>query len=220
MSKNIITETIREHVCKKINLLKESESFEKAALARLRRAAGKKPGEAPEVLDVTFVDLSECTRRYKGAPSKAAWVEWTEWAIHVSLTLFAIHYQGNTGSIEKVSKSCISFGTAAGRLVDPTRANEQAVKRRFDAAVTSRGIKEFSHHARGLVKLMKASAIPMDYPEFAKQLYCYQNPDQRTRVVMDWGRDFWSVVADGQSQENKSDKSQRKNETEGANHEQ
>jgi CRISPR system Cascade subunit CasB len=197
MNKTDEAKEVERIVFKKIRWLSVPGSQQRAALAKLRRGVGKELGEIPAVWDITLAELPESLISWDGAATPA------EQAIHVSLTLFALHQQGKS---ETVSRSNISFGTAVRRLVAPDKSNEQAIKRRFDAAATAREFSEFSHHARGLIQLMKASNTFLDYPKFAKDLYWLQDPEQRTKVMLRWGQDFWTPESAVQDQEKEQEK--------------
>jgi CRISPR system Cascade subunit CasB len=199
MSKTDEAKEVERIVFKKIGWLSVPGSQQRAALAKLRRGIGKEPGEIPEVWDITLAELPESLTSWDGVVTQA------EQAIHVSLTLFALHQQGKG---EVVSRSNISFGAAVRRLVTPDKSNEQAIKRRFDAAVTATEFSEFSHHARGLIQLMKASNTFLDYPTFAKDIYWLQNPEQRTKVMLRWGQDFWAPESMARDQEKRQEDSQ------------
>ena len=73
--------------------------------------------------------------------------------------------------------------------------NEEAVKRRFNAVITSSDVIELTYHVRGLVQLMRSSepVIGFDYPQFAKDLYNYQFPDGKRNVILRWGQDFYRI---------------------------
>ena len=168
----------------KVSQLSRSGSQQTATLAKLRRCLGKPPGASPEAWELTLSDLPESLVGYDGEPSYA------EWAIHLALTLFALHQQGKPDSI---SVSGISFGKAVRHLVAPDGSNENGVKRRFDAVLTAKGINEFAHHARGLIQLMKANDVRMDYPSFARDVFYYQFSDSQDRVRLRWGEDYYQV---------------------------
>lgn len=186
---------LEEYVAKKIHWLTSSlpnsSSQHRAALAKLRRGVGYEPGELPEVWEVTLSDLPEELLR------KDREVSYEESAIHVALTLFALHQQGKS---EPVSRKNISFGSAARRLVASDKSNEQTIKRRFDAVLTSRDFVELSRHARSLIQIAKANDVFLDYPRFAKDLYWYQNPELKKKIMLQWGRDFWILKKDTQNE--------------------
>jgi CRISPR system Cascade subunit CasB len=179
-------------VSKKVGWLSLSGAKQRAALAKLRRGIGREPGDTPEIWDIILAELPESLTGWDGTTTRA------EYAIHTSLTLFALHQQGKG---EPVSYPGISFGTAIRRLVSPDKGNEQAVKRRFDATVTARDFIEFAQHARGLVQLMKANDVLLDYSRFAKDLYWFQDTEQKTKVMLRWGQDFWAPVKSEQDEQ-------------------
>ena len=97
------------------------------------------------------------------------------------------------GMGEDEKKRAMSFGGAVAKLIRPDRSNEQAVTRRFNAVATALGFEELAYHARGLIQLLKAGDIPMDYPQFAQDLFYYQLPNGANRVRLKWGEDFYRV---------------------------
>ncbi|MDR3345102.1 MAG: type I-E CRISPR-associated protein Cse2/CasB [Oscillospiraceae bacterium] len=170
----------------------------KATFARLRRGLGKQPGELPELWEATLNGLPEelLSHSYDGAPS------YGENAVHTALTLFALHQQGKDRSMYQKD---MPFGKAVRRLAPDSNSDKFAgVKRRFDAAATAQSFTEAVQHLRGLVQLLKASDIPLDYPALASELWRFQFPAQQNRVRLGWGQDFWrgNNTEDIESEEN------------------
>jgi CRISPR system Cascade subunit CasB len=160
-------ELIAAYVNGRISTLDADTPWAKSALAKLRRGIGKDPGELPEIWEIIFGDLPLELHSSNGRATKA------EWAIHTSLTLYALHRQGKNISMNDASRTVAgkrmygkSLGGAARRLIKSDRSNEQSIKRRFDAIATAQNLTELAHHARGLVQLLKA-ADPYEY-------YCYK----------------------------------------------
>jgi CRISPR system Cascade subunit CasB len=189
---NRITSFIR----RKIHGLDTGTPWARASLARLRRGAGKPPGETPEAWDVTLGDLPEELFRRGKTPENEP--TYAEWAIHTALTLYALHKQGKSDSMnqerrEEKGKTVYgnSLGTALRQLVNPDKGNEPAIKKRFDTIATSKDLAELSYHAKGLIQLLRANDIPLDYPRFAADLYSYQFSDNRNGLRLRWGEDFW-----------------------------
>lgn len=157
----------------------------RAALANLRRGVGKVPGELPELWGIFLEDLDEGFLGKNGKPSKE------EWAIYISLTLFALHQQGKSEPMHKINQS---LGNAAAMLMTEQTDDERSrVMRRFGPVVTASDMNELSHHLRGLVQLFKANerAIPLDYVKLAGDIYDFQFDDSRKRVQLRWGQDFY-----------------------------
>lgn len=113
-----------------------------------------------------------------------------EKAVHLALTLYAAHQQGKGGV--SMNKSGPSLGAAVGAL-HAGYGSEQAVKRRFDQVATATGWTELTHHARGIIQLLKAKDIPLDYPLLAHDLYVFQLPEGAGRVRLRWGEDFYRI---------------------------
>jgi CRISPR system Cascade subunit CasB len=161
-----------------------NESAARATLANLRRGIGKAPGSKPEIWDITLNGLPEELLGRGGVPSRG------EWAVHTALTLYALHQQGKDLKKECVNRDGASLGAAVRGLVK-REEDELRIKRRFDAAATADSLEEFSHHLRGLIQLLKAGDISLDYPTLTKDLYWFQYPDARDSVRLRWGQEFY-----------------------------
>lgn len=74
-----------------------------------------------------------------------------EWAIYISLTMFALHQQGSSEAVHCEGRS---LGSAAADLMEEkTDENRERIMRRFGPVVTAKDMPELSHHIRGLVPL-------------------------------------------------------------------
>ena len=179
---------VSSYVARQVGILQLDTNARAANLAKLRRGVGKTLEESPETWSMVLSGMPE------GLLSKSADCRATEGekAAYTALTLFALHQQGES---RPVNSPGASFGNAIRSLVTPE--NEEGIKRRFDAVVTSTTIEELSYHARGLVQLMRASdrLIAMDYPRFAKDLYNFQFPDGRRNVILSWGQDYYRIAS-------------------------
>jgi CRISPR system Cascade subunit CasB len=145
------------------------------------------PGSMPELWDITMKDLPEVLVGKGDNPS------YGEWAVYTTLTLFALHQQGKDLKSQCMNQDGMSLGIAVRNLIQ-TSEDENRVKRRFDAAATSDSVEEFSHHLRGLIQLLKAENIPLDYPKLTEDLYRFQFPEARDNVRLQWGREFYSML--------------------------
>lgn len=165
-------------------LLKERETGNgKAALANLRRGIGKTPGELSELWGFIFRDMPEELLSKYGTPSPA------EWAIYIALTMFALHQQGTAESVHTEKNS---LGRAYGKLrKEQTAEEEERLLRRFNQVVTASDLPELSHYLRGIIQLLRADGIELDYAQLASDLYLYQSPQTRMRVQLKWGQDFY-----------------------------
>lgn len=176
-------------VNQRINSLSKitNESAAKASLARLRRGAGKVPGSMPEVYEETFPGMPEALAGTSPLPS------FGEWAIHIALTLFALHQQGKDLAKENMYQKGQGLGRAV-RLLIKKEEDENRIKRRFDQVLTANSPEEISHYLRGLVQLLRAAGIPLDYSALCKDLFFVQIPEARDGVRLAWGRDFYAAT--------------------------
>lgn len=152
-----------------------------AALARLRRGAGKEPGAVLDILEFTHhPDFVAAWRRDEPSPQ--------EKAAHVAMTLFAVHQQSRG---EKMHRRGRGLGTALRSLHqgDP-RSLPEPLARRFRMLGTADFFSELTYHLRGAVQLLRAGGAPLDYGLLADQLVRWQvhGPDQ---VQLKWGREFY-----------------------------
>ncbi len=182
-------------------LLKESP-WSRAMLAKLRRGIGKQPGDLPELFEILLADMPDELYGKGGKPS------YSEWAIYTALTLFALHQQGkdypmsNAGKVDEDKIVGNSLGTAVGYLVKQDREREISIKKRFDAAATANNFQEFAHHARGIIQLLRAADIALDYPRFAEDLFLYQFGEQRSNIRLRWGEHYYRVTRLNREKEN------------------
>jgi CRISPR system Cascade subunit CasB len=151
-----------------------------AMLAHLRHAVGKQPGSVPDVWPVTLAD--ELAGPDAGDGPTAG-----ETAAHIALTLYAIHQQSS-------SKPMHRRGYGLGRSISelrPSESDTDPVLRRFQAVGTADSLDELIHHTRGLVQLLRAAGIPLDYGLLADELFRWQQDGGASRVRLQWGRDFY-----------------------------
>lgn len=172
----------------------EQENAVKASLARLRRGIGRPPGSMPELWEMTLRGLPEDLLSRDGQPTRG------EWAVHTAMTLYALHQQGRELKKDSMHRDGIGLGTSVGSLVKKEDEDLPRVKRRFDAAVTSDSLTEFSHHLRGLIQLLRAEGIPLDYAQMTEDLYRFQFPESSDGVRLRWGQDFYRQVGKGSDQ--------------------
>ena len=158
---------------------------QKAALANLRRGVGHLPGEVPQLWGEFLLDLPEKMYGRNGQPSRE------EWAVYTALTLFALHQQGHELPTEPMHREDIRFGSAVGRLA--TDEDEmKRILRRLNAAATANSITALSHYLRGLIQLLRAEGIPLDYAALAGDIYHCQFPETAAQVRLAWGQDFYA----------------------------
>ena len=168
----------------------------RAALANLRRGIGHIPGDIPEVWGEFLLNMPEEFLGKDGEPSRA------EWAIYTALTLFALHQQGKNRATESMHCEGISLGSAAARLIE-NEDDRERVSRRFYPAATASDMIDMSQQLRGLVTLLRANSIALDYARLAADLYLFQNPDTADHIRLCWGEDFCKTNIKQQEQNEK-----------------
>lgn len=153
-------------------------------MAILRRAATAHPGTVPDV----WVDTIELVppNAYNGArdePSAA------ELAAHHAVTLFAMHRQGR---VKHAHAPGVAPGRAFARLARKRGESEgdKGVRRRFDAMVTAPTAEESARHLRGLVQLLRAEDLGLDYGLLAEDLADLWSVINQDRARLRWARQY------------------------------
>ncbi|MET9229147.1 type I-E CRISPR-associated protein Cse2/CasB [Lentzea sp. NPDC003310] len=178
--------TVGTVVHQRIQVLQEgvlaNRSAEVAALARLRRGAGKPAGSLHDILEHT---LSE-EFVHSGAGDEPTF---EENAAHIVLTLWAVHQQSQRTRMHQRGHG---LGRAVRRLhPDEPGPTLTPVVRRFQTLGTADSLGELVHHTRGMVQLLRAKAIPLDYALLADELVWWQRPRGAAGVRLRWGREFY-----------------------------
>ncbi|MFC9088227.1 type I-E CRISPR-associated protein Cse2/CasB [Nocardiopsis dassonvillei] len=153
-----------------------------ATLAKLRRGAGKSVEAVPELVGLTLDH-----RFYERFSVSDPRTEDAEAAAHEALTLYALHQQSKR---EKgMHRRGRDLGGAVRRLM-PSGDIDEPLRRRFVQAGSA------AHHAtrldrlRGIVQLLRAEDVPLDYGLLADQLYDARTRPGAERVRRAWGRGF------------------------------
>ncbi|GLW89752.1 type I-E CRISPR-associated protein Cse2/CasB [Actinokineospora globicatena] len=152
-----------------------------AALARLRRAAGKPTGTMFDILEHTHAE-----EFVVGRPGDEP--TYAENAAHTALTLYAVHQQSQRQGMHH-------YGWGLGRstralIPEGTPRIESPVVRRFATLGTADSYSELTHHLRGVVQLLRAQQVRLDYGRLALDLLLWQMPEHTSHVRLRWGRDF------------------------------
>lgn len=181
---------IKEDVARRLHRLQTMpEHPQKAALANLRRGLGHAPGDLPALWGLILQDLPEELESKTGIPTPA------EWSIYLAMTLYALHQQGRALPGDNMHKPGIPFGQAVRGLVKEGEAPEDSpILRRFNALATSASMAERAQHLRGIVQLLRAGGVPLDYVQLAEDLYWLQFPAYAPRVRLRWGQDYYRPI--------------------------
>ena len=167
--------------------------FWKGKLANLRHGVGKKPGELPELWGFIFDGVPE---ELFGHKSNGA--SYAEWAVYTALTLYALHQQGNT---VYVNEKGVSLGKAAANLVKNEEGSEERIAKRLHLVATSTSQNDLAYYLRGVVQLLKAEPIPLDYARLAKEIYSMNFEESSKNIVLSWGREFYGALYERKGKE-------------------
>lgn len=161
-----------------------------AALARLRRGAGRDAGQLPDLWHL--VDTGPLHEPPDGARAlNESELLRAEDAMHVALTLWALHQQSrSTGMHQADSRdNRRGLGAAVRRMMKPGEI-EEPLRKRLVRAGTAADLTTLSQRLRDIVVLLRREDIALDYALLAGQLYTWQRPGGADTVRREWGRSF------------------------------
>jgi CRISPR system Cascade subunit CasB len=170
------------------HLLAGQSAFARAGRAQLRSALGKEVGAVPAIWQFT-VDGDPSTRD-DTEPTRG------EVAVHTALTLWALHQGSHPDSMHVISESGrrLSIAAAVRTLTDADGSDRDRHDTpsygRLSALVRATTFDSLATQARGIVNLLSSADVPMDYGQFAVDLFQWQDPRYRSSVTRRWGRDF------------------------------
>ncbi|MFI7125840.1 type I-E CRISPR-associated protein Cse2/CasB [Nonomuraea sp. NPDC050153] len=155
-----------------------------AALAQLRRGAGKLPEEVPELWGMAGTE-----RLYSAQALPEREALKAEFALFAAITLYALHQQSK--SDQNMHQTRAELGAAVRRLM-PGSTLDEPIRRRFVRLGTATTPKVLTERLREVVILLRNASVPLDYGILARQLYQAQDPDGLRQVRQRWGRSFHS----------------------------
>ena len=118
-----------------------------------------------------------------GIPSYA------EWAIYTTLTLFALHQQGKSETMNFEGEEN-HLGRAVKKLVQ-NEEDEENIRIKFSIVAESDDMTELSYRLKTIVRLLGNSDIRLDYVDLAKDLYLFQFERYADAIRLKWGQDFY-----------------------------
>lgn len=162
------------------------EAQARASLAALRQAVSQSPGESFEIWELTHVEKTPDWATDAPTPE--------EMAVHTAMTLYALHQQSRTSLM---SRPGIGLGRAARDLVGRDAEDNESLRKRFNALVTSSTITELRHHLRTFITLLRSKEIALDHAMLADDVARFQRPGGPATVRLRWARQYYSVPAPG-----------------------
>ncbi|WP_427168800.1 type I-E CRISPR-associated protein Cse2/CasB (plasmid) [Streptomyces sp. C1-1] len=161
-----------------------------AALARLRRGAGREVGQLPDLW--ALIDIGPLHETTDGARllSESELIR-AEDALHVALTLYALHQQSRRAGMYQADRPGRPRGLGASvrRLMKPGEIDEP-VRKRLVRAGTAPDLPVLAQRLRDIVVLLRRQDIELDHAQLAGQLYTWQWPGGADTVRREWGRSF------------------------------
>ncbi|MFC8899485.1 type I-E CRISPR-associated protein Cse2/CasB [Streptomyces cinereoruber] len=161
-----------------------------AALARLRRGAGKSAGEVPDLWEL--VDTRPLHDvRCEGRPLSEDELLRAEDALHVCFTLWALHQQSRGAGMHQLHRRerPRGLGAAVHRLMPPNDIDD-SLRKRLVRAGNAPDLTTLAQRLRDIVTLLRREEVRLDYGLLAGQLYQWQWPGGPGRVRTAWGRSF------------------------------
>lgn len=150
-----------------------------AALARLRRAAGKDGASVPDLWGL--VDLAplyeDASLRHDAAAA----------AVDTALALWALHQQSRPTGMHRPGGD--ELGGAVRRLMSGNEIDEP-IRKRFVRAGTAPTLPLLATRLRDITVLLRREDLALDYALLADQLYRWQQPGGPENVRRSWGRSF------------------------------
>ncbi|MFE1252965.1 type I-E CRISPR-associated protein Cse2/CasB [Streptomyces fungicidicus] len=161
-----------------------------AALARLRRGAGREAGETPDLWNLIDTDALHVSATGTRPLSEQELVR-AENALHAALTLWAFHQQSRGTPMHRrhTRERPAGLGAAVRRLM-PADGVDEPVRKRLVRAGTAPDLITLAQRLRDIVALLRRDDIPLDYALLASQLYLWQWPDGPAAVRRRWSRSF------------------------------
>ncbi|MFI5525204.1 type I-E CRISPR-associated protein Cse2/CasB [Streptomyces platensis] len=162
-----------------------------AALARLRRGAGKQFSQTPDLWGMVDTAALYEEPADGGRPLREQELTRAEDAVHITLTLWALHQQSRPSRMHQPGAEGRPRGLgAAVRQLMPADEIAEPVRKRFVRLGTAPSLRELAERLRGLVLLLRQEDISLDYARLAAELYTWQQPGGRDDVRRAWGRSF------------------------------
>ncbi|MEV5988869.1 type I-E CRISPR-associated protein Cse2/CasB [Streptomyces sp. NPDC052051] len=191
-----VRQTVGDHIVRLQRGYLADESYAVGALARLRRGAGKEPHQVPDLLGLVDTGGLYDPAADSGRRPREEDLARAEDAVHVALTLWALHQQSrSTGMHQPHHRDKPAGLGAAVRRLMPAGDIDEAVLKRLVRAGTAPHLGALAQRLREIVMLLRRDDLPMDYTLLAGQLYLWQLPGGREAVRRAWGRSFHAYRA-------------------------
>ncbi|WP_225844910.1 type I-E CRISPR-associated protein Cse2/CasB [Streptomyces sp. HPF1205] len=180
---------------------RDDRPYAVAALARLRRGAGRQANDLTELWGQTGTEqLAAELAVLPDDERRRVDFDRADQALHLVTTLWALHQQSHRDAnmhvassglgraVRELMRAVSPGGGAAGE--SSAQDLDEPIRRRFVRVGNAGSLDMLGARLREVVQLLRNRRIPLDYALLAEQLYRWQNPAQRADVRRAWGRDF------------------------------
>ncbi|MEV0537901.1 type I-E CRISPR-associated protein Cse2/CasB [Kitasatospora sp. NPDC050463] len=155
-----------------------------AALARLRRGAGKDVAVVPDLWGLLDTEALYADRALRQEAAHTA--------LFTAATLWSLHQQSRSSRMHRADGD--ELGAAVRRLMPGTGIDEPT-RKRFVRAGSAPSLEALATRLREITLLLRREDLALDYALLAEQLYQWQRPGGRDRVRASWGRSFHAYRA-------------------------
>jgi CRISPR system Cascade subunit CasB len=190
-----LPDRVREITAENINDLQRGYLADQpravAALARLRRGAGKDIQQVPDLWGLIDTGSLHDPVREGGPYPREEDLTRAEDAVHVAVTLWSLHQQSRARGMHRPDRRTTPAGLgAAVRQLMPKGDIDETILKRLVRAGQAADLPTLAQRLREIVLLLRRQDIALDYALLAEQLYRWQQPDGRDKVRRAWGRSF------------------------------
>ena len=180
---------IGDYIHKKIQFYEDgSESAVSIELARLRRGIGHAPGDLADLYGAFLKDMP------KWFWNNSGYITREEWACYTAISLFALHQQGNSPKLHSMhTEEKISIGSAIRKLSVALGDNnaDERMQKKLQMLITSKDMAELAQHLKGIITMLRGEGISLNYVLLAQDLYDFQFENQKQRIGLKWGQDYF-----------------------------
>ena len=150
-------------------------------LARLRTGVGLKPGDSPSATGIVIDGMPESIMSSTGKPTPG------EWAAYTAITLYALHQRGHSRSVIVYKQS---LGTAYRIALRGTADAEQVFSKKMAELGKTYDIHHLAIKLKTVISWLSSKGTGLDYAELATDLFDWQTPAGRGKVLVRWAQDF------------------------------
>lgn len=170
--------TVSDYVQTKVNLMDKNSEFSRYIISKLSNEVINSFGAIPGNRHLTLNELSGADQDFE---NRELSVE--EWAVHATLTLYALHRRATQHSMNCVN---ISLGQAASHLFLINKGLGEVIHNRVRQCLLASDLKSFVRCAGGLIIHFQKNNVKLDYPMLSEHLVDFQRREIHDDVLSFW----------------------------------